>query len=264
MSNSDDPQRAFELRRQLELIDDALRQVESVYQTTVDGNLRQGPLDLEARLKRYLSPEKRRIHGYRIDKELHRGGQGVVYRAIQESTGKRVAIKVILGGRFAGPQQISRFDREVRILAQLKHPQVVTIHDSGVADGTVYYVMDYIDGSRLDDYFRETKPSIATGLQLMAEICDAVHAAHLNGVIHRDLKPGNVLVDHQGRPHVLDFGLAKPVADSDDGLPAMTLNRPVCRFAALGQSGTGRRKIRSSRSAYRCLFAGRDSLRMPD
>lgn len=221
MPNSDDPQRAVDLR-QRDLIDDAMRQVESVYQTTADGNLQQYSLDEQARLEEYLSPEKRRIHGYCIQQELHRGGQGVVYKAIQESTGKQVAIKVILGGRFAGPQQISRFEREVRILAQLKHPQVVTIHDSGVADGTVYYVMDYIDGSRLDDYFRQAQPSIAAGLQLMAEICDAVHAAHLHGVIHRDLKPGNILVDRQGRPHVLDFGLAKLVEDSDDGLPAMT------------------------------------------
>lgn len=149
------------------------------------------------------------IAGYEILGEIHRGGQGVVYQAIQKSTRRKVAIKVMKEGPFAGPSDKARFDREVQVLAQLNHPNVVTIHDSGLAAGHFYFVMDYIAGLPLDAYMAGGKRSIEDTLRLFARICDAVNAAHLRGIIHRDLKPGNIRVDSDGNPHVLDFGLAK-------------------------------------------------------
>lgn len=152
--------------------------------------------------------------GYEVDREIHRGGQGVVYHARQKTTGREVAIKVMHQGPFAGGSDLARFELEVRILGQLKHPSIVAIHDSGVAGGSFFYVMDYIDGRRLDEHVESRKASIRESLALFVKICDAVNAAHLRGVIHRDLKPGNILVDAAGNPHILDFGLAKIAADS--------------------------------------------------
>lgn len=149
------------------------------------------------------------VPGYEIVREIHRGGQGVVYQAIQKATTRKVAIKVMKEGAFAGPRDKARFDREVEILAQLEHPNIVGIVDSGEAGGSLYFVMDYISGKSLDAFISEHELSIDAALALFSKICDAVNAAHLKGVIHRDLKPGNIRVDGSGEPHILDFGLAK-------------------------------------------------------
>jgi WD40 repeat protein len=181
------------------------------------------------------------IPGYEILREIHRGGQGVVYQAVQKSTNRKVAIKVMREGPFAGTGDKARFEREVQILGQLQHPNIVAVHDSGSAAGSFYFVMDYISGQPLDVYLAGAAEkehgakgskgpgrvglSIDSTLKLFAKICEAVNAAHLRGVIHRDLKPGNIRIDAQGEPHVLDFGLAK-VAGGPMGLgelAAMTL-----------------------------------------
>lgn len=153
--------------------------------------------------------ERNDIPGYDIIDEIHRGGQGVVYRALQRSTGRMVAVKIMLSGAFAGPHERTRFAREVRILAGLRHPNIVTIHDSGSAGQARYFVMDYVDGAPLDRFVSERGLALSERLRLFAKICAAVNSAHLLGVIHRDLKPGNILVDAAGEPHILDFGLAK-------------------------------------------------------
>lgn len=149
------------------------------------------------------------FRGYEIVREIHRGGQGVVYEAIQKSTKRKVAIKVLREGPFSGPQDKARFEREVHILGALNHPNIVTIHDSGSEADHFYFVMDYISGQPLDVYMASGKRTIEETLRLFSKICDAVNAAHLQGVIHRDLKPGNIRIDAEGEPHVLDFGLAK-------------------------------------------------------
>ncbi len=165
-----------------------------------------------------------RIPGYEILAEVHRGGQGIVYAALQHSTRRQVALKVMKEGPFAGAADKARFDREVGILSQLRHPNIVAIHDSGVAAGHSYFVMDYIAGGPLDEYVR-TRGDATTAdvLRLFATICDAVNAAHVRGIIHRDLKPSNIRVDEQGKPHVLDFGLAKlTTIDGGTDLTQMT------------------------------------------
>lgn len=149
------------------------------------------------------------IPGYEQIGEAHRGGQGLVVKALQKATKRVVAVKVLLQGRHATPRQKLRFEREIDVVAQLRHPHVVTIHDSGVADGRPFLIMEYIEGLRLDEYLRAHPASIAERLKLFQTICGAVGYAHQRGVIHRDLKPGNVLIDNDGQPHVLDFGLAK-------------------------------------------------------
>jgi WD40 repeat protein/serine/threonine protein kinase len=176
------------------------------------------------------------IPGYRLLDQLHRGGQGVVYKALQESTKQLVAVKILRSGAFAGAGERVRFQREVSVLARLNHPGIVAIHDSGAARDQHYLVTHLIHGKPLDEWIVDstTAPIAAAGeeprppphrrdrlgartatdqvFRLFAEVCDAVQAAHMRGVIHRDLKPGNIIVDADGHPHVLDFGLAKLAA----------------------------------------------------
>jgi len=156
--------------------------------------------------------------GYEILGEIHRGGQGVVYQALQIATKRRVALKVLHTGPSTGSAGRTRFEREVQVLGQLSHPHIVKIHDSGITEsGSCFYVMDYISGSTLDEFIGRTpKPDIRTTLGLFGKICDAIGYAHLRGIIHRDLKPSNIRVDRSGEPIVVDFGLAK-VALGDVG-----------------------------------------------
>lgn len=156
--------------------------------------------------------------GYEILSEIHRGGQGVVYRAVQKATKRTVALKVLLQGSFASVRQRQRFEREVDLAAGLRHPNIVTLYDSGVApDGNLFFAMEHIEGMALDRYIRDRREGLRGDdphvlketLGLFSKLCDAVHHAHQHGIIHRDLKPSNILVDAEGEPHVLDFGLAK-------------------------------------------------------
>lgn len=169
-------------------------------------------------------PPAEAFPNYQLLRELHRGGQGVVYLAVQKSTKRKVAIKVAKEGPFASTRELARFEREVQILGQLDHPNVVSIHDSGHAAGLVYYVMDYVSGKSLDEWEKDSEHDLRGTLALFAKVCDAVNAAHLRGVIHRDLKPGNIRVGHDGEPKVLDFGLAKIAGGSySDSMDLMTM-----------------------------------------
>lgn len=166
------------------------------------------------------------FEGYRLRGEIYRGGQGVVYDAIQESTKRRVALKVLKEGAFASPGDRARFEREVQILAQLKHPNIVTIYDSGLSAGRWYFAMELVRGDRFDAYIESRRSSPEGILRLFAKICRVVHHAHENGVIHRDLKPSNILIDERGEPHILDFGLAKLAPlDAAQDVPTLTLSQ---------------------------------------
>ncbi len=163
--------------------------------------------------------------GYVVVREIHRGGQGIVYQAVHKGTKRKVAIKVMREGALASVKERTRFEREVEILAQLDHPCIVAVHDSGSVEGRFFYVMDYISGATLDVWISQKELPIAEVLELFVKICEAVNAAHLKGVIHRDLKPANVRVDANGRPHIVDFGLAKVATgdfSDDDRLMTMT------------------------------------------
>lgn len=154
-----------------------------------------------------------KIPGYDDLIEMRRGGQGIVYRGRQISTGRDVAVKVLLDGIFASESSRIRFHREIDVVARLCHPAIVPVYDCGVmADGRPYYVMAYVDGVPIDDARFTSTRNMRRTLGLFARVCDAVECAHQHGVIHRDLKPSNILVDSSSNPHILDFGLAKTVA----------------------------------------------------
>ncbi|MCK6455472.1 MAG: ABC transporter substrate-binding protein [Phycisphaerae bacterium] len=147
--------------------------------------------------------------GYRLIREIHRGGQGVVFQAVQIETNRKVAIKVIGEGPFAGDDAKERFKREIELIAALDHPNIVKVVGSGVSRGFYFYAMDYIRGKRFDESVHGSNVPVKQMLATFTKVCDAVDYAHRRGIVHRDLKPSNILVDHRGEPHVLDFGMAK-------------------------------------------------------
>lgn len=154
------------------------------------------------------------IPGYSITGEIDRGGMGIVYQALQLSTKRVVAIKTLPGGPFAAPAALKRFQREIELAARLQHPAIVRVLESGDAAGLAYYAMDFVDGATLQRHIAETRPSQREILAIFVQICEGVQYAHDRGVIHRDLKPANVLIDAEGKPHILDFGLAKAVDEA--------------------------------------------------
>jgi eukaryotic-like serine/threonine-protein kinase len=168
-----------------------------------------------------------RIGRYTILGLLGEGGMGTVYLARQERTSREVALKVMRTGYASGAMR-RRFEQEARTLAMLHHPGIAQVYEAGLAeDGRTaqpFFAMELVHGRPLNVYARETGLTIAQRLELIASICDAVEHAHRRGVVHRDLKPANVLVDEQGRPRVLDFGVAR--ASSPDSAVTTLHTRP--------------------------------------
>ena len=172
---------------------------------------------------------ERRIGPYRVLSELGRGGMGVVYLAERDDGEfqRRVAVK-ILAGSPDGEELHQRFRAERQILATLDHPNIAQLIDGGVTDGRLpYLVMEYVDGMPITDYCDRHRLGVRERLRLFMDVCSAVHHAHRNLVIHRDLKPGNILVTQQGQVKLLDFGIAKLL---NPGLSAAAA--PVTRHAA--------------------------------
>jgi len=168
------------------------------------------------------------LPGYEILDEIQSGGQAVVYTAIQTATKRKVALKVLPQGPHASARARFYFEREVELAANLQHPNIVTVYEGDVVKGWRYFAMEYISGKSLDDYVRSRKLTVRQVMVLFRKICNAVTYAHQNGVIHRDLKPNNILVDDHDEPHVLDFGLAKAIHDED---------RQAAREAAASMTG---------------------------
>jgi serine/threonine protein kinase/formylglycine-generating enzyme required for sulfatase activity len=157
------------------------------------------------------------IEGYEVGELLGEGGQGIVYRAVQQFPRREVVIKLLKGTPGSASAAAKRFEREIMIAARLRHPGIVTVHDSGVLpDGRRFCVMEYVHGLPLTQYVKERGLSLGETLELFARVCDAVSYAHQRGIMHRDLKPSNILVDADGQPKVVDFGLARAVGQIDD------------------------------------------------
>lgn len=167
----------------------------------------------------------RRLADYEILGELGRGGMGVVYRARQASLQRDVALKVILAGEFASEAAVRRFRVEAEAAARLDHPNIVPIFDIGECEGRHFFSMQLVEGGTLADVVAG-RPwpgrapvdlrSVSKLVALAGTLARAVHYAHQHGVLHRDLKPGNVLIDAEGQPHLTDFGLAKLTGSSTD------------------------------------------------
>ncbi len=161
-------------------------------------------------------PIPEQVGSYRIDRELGRGGMGVVYLGVRERGDfeHRVAIKMLLGAAY-DPAMMWRFQNERQILARLQHPGIARLLDGGTAEsGVPYVVMDFVDGAPIDAYCDENGLGRDERIQLFLKVCEAVSYAHTKLIAHRDIKPSNILIDSHGEPKLLDFGIAKLVDPS--------------------------------------------------
>lgn len=177
----------------------------------------------------------RTVGAYTVQKELGEGGMGSVYLA-ERSDGTfdhQVAIKVIRDGK-ASAENISRFEQERSILADLNHPGVAKLFDGGITeDGYPYLIMEYIDGMPVTDYCQKHSPALPERINLFKKILSAVRHAHENAVIHRDLKPGNILVTEDGEVKILDFGISKMLdEDTSDPITQTKVRVLTPRYAA--------------------------------
>jgi TolB-like protein/predicted Ser/Thr protein kinase len=148
---------------------------------------------------------------YELLEELGRGGQGVVYRAHQKSLNRTVALKVIGLGPWTTEAHLTRFRREAEAAASLEHLGIVSIHEVGEREGCCYFSMKFVEGGQLDEAVKRESMPIRRVVQLIAKLARTVHYAHEHGILHRDIKPGNILLDEKGEPLLTDFGLARLV-----------------------------------------------------
>src|SRR5262245_3711824 len=148
---------------------------------------------------------------YELLEQVGRGGQGVVFRARQKSLNRIVALKVIGLGLWATEANLKRFRREAEAAAALEHPGIVPIHEVGERDGSCYFSMKFVEGGQLHVVAKRELVPLRRAAELIAKVARTVHYAHEHGILHRDIKPGNILLDEEGEPHLTDFGLARLV-----------------------------------------------------
>src|SRR6266704_6313487 len=167
-------------------------------------------VDLE-HLGQTRAPPMTEFGDYELLAEIGRGGQGVVYRARQKSLNRTVALKVIALGAWSAEAHLKRFRREAESAASLEHPCIVPIHEVGERDGSCYFSMKFIEGGQLDEVVKNEPMPVRRAVELIVKVARTVHYAHEHHILHRDIKPGNILLDRQGEPHLTDFGLARLV-----------------------------------------------------
>jgi len=202
------------------------------------------------------------IEGYEILGILGRGGMGVVYRALDTRLKRVVALKMILSGVHAGPEELERFHREAEAVAQLQHPNIVQIHDVGEHDGQSYFSLEFVEGGELASRIAGEPQPPDEAAQLVETLSRAMQFAHERNIIHRDLKPANVLLTSDGEPKITDFGLAKRLED-EAGQTASGSIMGTPSFMAPEQAGGHQAQIGPQTDIYAlgallyCMLTGR-------
>ena len=186
-----------------------------------------GPLAVPMMTGRPVPAKLRYFGDYELLEEVARGGMGIVYRARQTTLNRTVAVKMILGGRLASHADERRFQIEAEAAANLKHPNIVAVHEVGRHDGQHYFSMEFVDGKNLSQLTHDQPLPIEKSVDYLIQIAEAVHYAHERGTLHRDLKPSNVLIDHADQVQITDFGLAMQIeSESDLTKTGQTLGTP--------------------------------------
>ena len=161
-------------------------------------------------------PPLPRLPGYEVLEEIARGGMGVIYRARQVSLDRTVALKMMLAGSLAGPDELARFRTEAEAVARLEHPHIVRVYDFGTHEGLPFFAMEYVAGGSLKDRLARERLGPREAIALVATLARAMHHAHQADIIHRDLKPANILLRGASTPLITDFGLAKRLGGAGD------------------------------------------------
>ena len=184
----------------------------------------------------------RLVGKYDIVSVLGTGGMGVVYKGRQDVMDRTVAIKMLQAHHLNDSMSVKRFQQESKATCRLSHPNIITVYDFGISpSGQPYIVMDYLEGKSVSDILREEgQLGVERTLKIIGQACHALGHAHKQGIIHRDLKPSNVLMDSDGEPYLIDFGLAKLIEDESG------LTRSIA--AAFSASGLSSRASRACHS----------------
>lgn len=173
-------------------------------------------------------PPQKILH-YEIQERIGQGGMGEVYRARDTRLGRDVAIKILPPEFDQNPERVQRFEQEARTASALNHPHIVSIFDTGHADGRRFIAMELVEGESLTTWVAQEKPGLRRILEVFTQVADALTAAHEAGVVHRDIKPANLLVARQGYAKVVDFGLAKLTQAEEDSAQTKGIDKPISR-----------------------------------
>jgi serine/threonine-protein kinase len=206
------------------------------------------------------------VPGYRVEDLLGRGGMGVVYKAWHLRLNRAVALKMLLAGPCARPEELERFLRESQAVAGLRHANIVQVYDAGEVDGRPYFTMELVEGGNLADQIRGVPQPSRQAAAQVATLAEAIHAAHQSGILHRDLKPANILLAADGTLKVTDFGLARRL-EGDEGLTLSGVPVGTPSYMAPEQARGDKRAVGPATDVYALgavlyeLFTGRPPFR---
>ena len=206
-------------------------------------------------------PEYPDVPGYEILGILGHGGMGVVYRARQLKANRLVALKMIRAVEHATPHERLRFQIETEAVARLQHPHIVQLYEVGEVRGQPFFSLEFCDGGTLTDQLKKQRPSPREAAELIETLARAMHYAHLRGVVHRDLKPGNVLLTADGTPKITDFGLAKRIDDEARDVSKSGAIMGTASYMAPEQAAG---KVRDTGPAADVYALGALAVRVPD
>jgi serine/threonine-protein kinase len=206
------------------------------------------------------------IGGYRVVDRIGKGAMGVVYSACDDRTGRHVAVKVMMADLEGDSETRERFYREAKIAGRLQHRNLITVYDMGEEDGRLYMVMELLHGATLGEYLRQPEPlGLETCLDLMVQMCEGLAVAHVHGIFHRDVKPGNIFIQDDGSLKILDFGVAR-LADSNMTASGFIVGTPdfMSPEQARGRDVDQRSDVFSTGAVFYYMLSGRKPFQAAD